>query len=104
MLALERLAQLKERKRALLQASEVQRQILVLECAVIHHRLNWVDRTVSLAQRLLPLASWLRPLLGAWSARRADGHRSWLGTLVALLPLARQAAGWWQEFTRKPAA
>ncbi len=91
---------LRERKRELLVASEVQRRVLAVECAALQDRFAWLKPSIDFARRLQPLAGFALPLYRAWAARNADatGPRSWLKTLASALPVAMKFATAFAQF------
>ena len=95
-----RLKFLQQRKQELLTASEVQRRLLAIECAEAQQRLEWLDRTVTTARRILPWCSLALPLLRLWSSRRVAANQSWFGKIARALPIARQFADVWNLFGR----
>jgi hypothetical protein len=96
-----RLKFLQQRKRELLNNSEVQRRLWAVECASLQQRLEWLDRSVTTARRILPWCSLALPLLQLWSSRRESAGKSWFGKIAAALPIARQVAEVWTLFSRR---
>jgi hypothetical protein len=96
-----RLKFLQQRKQELLNASDVQRRLLAMGCAEVQQRLEWLDRTVTTARRILPWRSLALPLLRLWSSRREGADKSWLGRVAAALPFARQFAEMWTLFSQR---
>lgn len=96
-----RLSALHARKQELLVQSEVNRRLMTAECAAIQPRLEWLDRTVSVARRLRTFVSLAVPLLGAWTARRKNRRRSWIGTIASALPMAGRFASAVQQFIHR---
>jgi hypothetical protein len=93
-----RLKFLQQRKQELLNASEVQRRLLAMECADVQQRLEWLVRTVITTRRILPWCSLVLPLLRLWSSRREGADKSWLGKITRAVPIARQFAEVWKWF------
>jgi hypothetical protein len=93
-----RLKFLQQRKQELLNASEVQRRLLAIESADVQQRLEWLNRTVTTARRILPWCSLALPLLRLWSSRRQAANKSWFGKIAAALPIARQFDQVWNWF------
>jgi len=90
------------RKQELLEASAVQRERVLVECAQIEARLGWIDRGLTTARRVLPIVGLLLPLIRLWKSRTAsrDG-RSTLGRLLDMASIAQRFASIWHEFSRK---
>ena len=78
--------------------SELQRQLWAAGCADIQRRLQWLDRSVTAARRILPWAAVAWPILRLWSTRRGGAGKSWLGRLATALPIAQQMAQTWMAF------
>jgi hypothetical protein len=89
------------RKQELLVQSEVNRRLMTAECAAIQQRLEWLDRIVIVARRLRPFVSLAAPLLGAWTARRENRERTWIGTIATALPMAARFASAMQQFIQR---
>ena len=91
---------LQQRKQELLNVSELQRRLWAVECASLHQRLDWLDRTVTTARRILPWCSLALPLLRLWSFRREEEGKSCFGRISAALPIARRFSEMWPLFSR----
>jgi hypothetical protein len=96
-----RLKFLQQRKQELLNASEVNRRLLTLECAATEQRLEWFDRTVRVARRLKPFIGLAVPLVGALAAQRGNRERSWIGAIASALPMAGRFASAVQQFIHR---
>ncbi len=98
MSSLARLKYLHERKQELLVHSELQRRRWAAECVDVQQRLQWLDRSVTTARRILPWCAVAWPILRLWSPRRVGAGKSWLGRLATALPIAQQMARAWIAF------
>ena len=96
-----RLNVLRQRRQELLAASEAHRRLLVVECAAVQERLEWLDRGVTIARRLKPFVGLAVPLLSVWAARRGNRGRSWIDRIASALPAARRFMSGVREFVQR---
>src|SRR5689334_9683742 len=96
-----RLRCLDQRKQELLASSERYRSLLMIECATVQQRLEWLDRVVTGARRLKPFVDLAAPFVGAWLGRRQNLGSSWIGVMASALPLAGRFASLVQQFFQR---
>ena len=96
-----RLNVLRQRRQELLAASEAYRRLLFVECTAVQQRLEWLDRTVTVARRLRPFISLAAPLLGIWAAQRRNRGRSWIGRFASAMPVAGRFVSAVREFIQR---
>ena len=90
------MTELEIRKRQLLAASQVNRQLLVFQTGQLQAAAGWVDRGYRLAQSLGPGFKFALPIAGLLLVRKRSGERSLLAKAFAGWQFARKAAGLWR--------
>lgn len=96
-----RLNVLRQRTQELLAASEAHRRLLVVECAAVQERLEWLDRGVAIAHRLKPFVGLAVPLLSVWTAHRRNRGCSRIGKIASALQAATRFVIGVREFVQR---
>jgi hypothetical protein len=102
---LPQIRELEARKRLLVATSNLQRQLIAVDCVRLEERAAWVEQGYAVCRAAAPLWKIGAPAALWLLFRKRKSVRSLLGKGLAGLSLGRQLVGAWRAFRRdKPAA